>query len=257
MDLGTFLVAVALGVSALLTVLFVEPERHRWIRAVVASGLAASGPIVTSVSDSVSAYWAKPEVRLIPTFNPDQLQLRIEADRPTLDAVALDLHAPVWVAHVSRTHSVGAARDLIFIEGEPSLPFLTNRVEIRADDVRGQRSLGYVIHYKDPPVPSIMYGDRDLVRLSYTWSHKGERHQEERWFALPEGRIVEAPWARLGPIQMAGNGEAEELSVTVMPLRDGPPPSDWLMVFVPTDDIRIPLVGELPFDLIRRRSVTP
>lgn len=257
MDLGTILSAVVLGVSALLTVLFVDSEKHLWIKAALAAGLAAFGPILASAIDSLSAGWVKPQVRFVPTFVPNRLQLRVEADKPTLDTVALELHAPVWVEHVSRSHSVGAAKDLVFVEGEPSLPYLTNRVEIRADDVQGQRSLGYEIHYVDPPVPGIQFGDRDLVRLSYTWMHKGERHQADRWFALPDGRIVQEPWARMGPIRMVGEQEAGELEMTVTPLRDGPPPSDWLMVFVPSDDVRVPLVGETPFGVTKRRSITP
>ena len=258
MDAETFLSALALGLLALLTVRFVELQQHPWLKAILAALLAGAGPLIAGAIDWASARMARPEVRLVPNFTPDQLQLRVEADEPTLDGIALDLHTPVWVSHVSRTHSVGAARDIAFIEGESALPFLTNRVEIRADDIGpDQRSLGYLIHYEEPPVPAIQFADRDFVRLEYTWKHKGERQKREQWFSLPDGTPVEKPWARIGPVRMVGDAAAGELRASVMPLQDGPPSEDQVIVFIPTDDVRRPLVREAPFSVVKRREVTP
>ncbi len=128
----------------------------------------------------------------------------IISNNSSLNSAVLIFHLPCHVLNIEKLHREADAKSVVYIEGEQDTYFITNRAEIRIEDIIPNKKITFKMKVRKID-SHVGYVDSDVYWLSYIWNHKGERFYGSEWRSFNNDAKVKPPIAQLSAIRFSND----------------------------------------------------
>lgn len=254
----TFYTSIAAIVSTFLATILTDKLKDRkFLKAFAVALIAGVGVLAVSYYENVALKEkSNPNINVQTNIAYNILNIKVKNDNPSLDRVVLEFHLPAHITNVEKIHPYADAKSAVFVEGEQTTEYLSNRLEIVIEDAKPNFELSFNVHLKAIPWPKINFIDRDFYCVTKIWKYKGEKQYATEWRLLSKDVPCEIPRARLSSIRMKGDMKEGSMSFNIKPLRKAKPSENNQQIIWIEDSIKMPLTinEQEDFGPIRRKE---
>ena len=196
-------------------------EKKKIFKALVIALLTGIGILVGLYWDHQDSIDSRPTISTTTNLKGDIFSVDIISYNFSLNSAVLSFHLPYHVLNLEKLHREADAKSVVYIEGEQDSYFITNRVEIRIEDIIPNKKITFKMNVRKID-SHVGYVDSDVYYLSYIWSHKGERLYGSEWRSLNNDTKVKPPIAQLSAIRWSNEpGSKFDMRFNFMLLSEG------------------------------------
>jgi hypothetical protein len=96
-----------------------------------------------------------------------------------------------------------------WVEGEPNMPYITNRLELLLSDIAPRKKLHFIVYYLPLQTKKqITFPGGDRYEVSYKWEYKGGRFSDVQWRMVENDRLTTPPPGMISVIRYSKDPNA-------------------------------------------------